>query len=132
MCAAFSVYDYINQQGKNEFREWSSKLQKTQRAKLNQYIDKLRFYGESLYPNTLTDSGIPGILKVRITASNVQLRPLLCRGPIKFGEEYTLLLGAKEVGSEWKPEDAPLKAKQCKDAIVSNPEMRRIVHERVL
>jgi hypothetical protein len=128
----FPIYDYVSEQGRNEFKDWSSKLQKTERAKLNHDIDKLMLYGESLYPRLPTDSEIPGILKIKITAANVQLRPLLCRGPVNPGKEFTFLLGAKERGSKWSPRNAPTTADRNKTAIVANPAIRRREHERVL
>lgn len=127
----FELYDYLSEDGTNEFKAWTEGLQKTQRAKLNEKLDKLAEYGDELYPQLLTDSSETGIQKLRIKAGNVQLRPLLCRGPIATHEEYTLLMGAKEVGSNWEPSGAPAKAKQRKAAVVSSPETRRKTHERI-
>lgn len=128
----FPLYDYVNIQGRNEFKVWSSRLQKTELAKLNERINKLEIYGESLYPDLPTDSEIPGILKIRITAARVQLRPLLCRGPVNVGKEYTFLFGAKEKGSKWLPPNAPATAQQNRTIITASPQARRTKHERVI
>lgn len=128
----FLLFDYLNIKGLNEFKGWSSKLQKNQKAKLDEKLTKLELYGQSLYPQLLTDSPVPGIQKLRITAGNVQLRPLLCRGPINIRQEYTLLMGAKEIGSEWSPKDAPKTANSKRQLVITSPSTGRIKHERVV
>lgn len=125
----FKIFDFVNKKGVNEFKKWSENLQKPQRAKLNEKIDKLAFYGDELMPQLLTDSGENGIKKLRITVHNVQLRPLLCNGPINNETEYTFLVGAKEIGDEWAPKDARKTARNNMDEIIANPEERRIEHE---
>lgn len=125
---AFEIYDYVDAAGHNLIAEWSKEQQKVQRAKLNAKIDMLNLYGEELFPEVLTDSPIRGIRKIRVKG-NVQLRPLLCRGP--HGDtEYTLLMGAKEVGDKFDPKDAPQTA-DVRKAIVAGDKNRRCKHERV-
>lgn len=126
----FTLYDYVNAQGKNEFKEWTENLQKTQRAKLNEKLDKLIKHGDELFPNMLTGTETPGILKLRIKG-NVQLRPLLCKGPVDIDSEYTLLMGAKEIGGKWSPKNAPSTANDKKCEVVADPGNRRKKHERV-
>lgn len=127
----FSLFDYINNKGENEFKKWSETLQKIQRAKLNQKLDKLELVGDSLMPELLTDTGIIGIKKLRIKVQNVQLRPLLCNGPINKESEYTLLMGAKEIGDKWSPQNAPQKALDKMREVIKNPSKKRRKHERV-
>ena len=55
--------------------------------------------GSNLFPQMLCGTETPGILKLRVKG-NVQLRPMLCRGPIEIDKEFTLLLGACEVGGK--------------------------------
>lgn len=93
----FLIYDYVNHYGQNEFKDWASRLEKPQRGKLNERIDKLALYGDALYPEMLTGTNVAGIQKLRVRGK-VQLRPLLCKGPINVEHEYTMLMGAKEVG----------------------------------
>lgn len=126
----FQLYDYVNHHGQNEFKDWTENLQKPHRAKLNEKLDKLALYGDTLYPHMLTDTDIPGIQKLR-SKGNVQLRPLLCRGPVKIKHEYTLLMGAKEVGSKWQPKEAPSLAKGKKNEVIGDPSNRRTEHETV-
>lgn len=125
----FKIFDFVNKKGVNEFKEWSENLQKSQRAKLNEKIDKLALYGDELMPQLLTDSGENGIKKLRITVQNVQLRPLLCNGPINNETEYTFLMGAKEIGGEWEPKNARETARKNMDEIIANPDKRRTKHE---
>lgn len=103
---SFSLYDYVNQKGENAFKEWAEGLQKVERAKLNERLDKLALNGESLLPLMLSDTNVPGIRKLKIKGK-VQLRPLLCRGPVDVHSEYTMLLGAIEKGDAWLPKRAP-------------------------
>ena len=126
----FKLFDYVNAAGENEIKKWASSLEKTQRAKLNQKLDLLERHGKGLLPDTLTQTSEVGILKIRIRG-NVQLRPLLCEGTVDINSEFTLLLGAKEVGSRWVPTGAPVKAKENKLTVSGNPQNRRVNHERV-
>lgn len=130
----FPLYDYVNESGENEFKSWTSQLQTKERAKLNEKLDKLTLHGDELYPQMLTGTSVAGIQKLRVHGQ-VQLRPLLCKGPLLnngvLEEAYTLLMGAKEVGSAWKPADAPQKANNKKQAVIESRGGRRQSHERV-
>ena len=126
----YALFDYVKENGDNDFRLWTEGLQIKERAKLNEKLDKLATYGDELYPHLLTDTDVPGIQKLRVKG-NVQLRPLLCRGPVFVGKEYTLLFGAKEVGGKLQPANAPTKAGDRKAQVKANPQSRRKLHERV-
>lgn len=126
----YKLFDYVDAHGRNEIKEWTESLQKPQRAKLNEMLDKLAMHGDTLHPAMMAGSGVAGISKLKVKG-NVQLRPLLCKGPIDVEGEYTLLKGAKEVGDELKPENAREIAKQNKETVKKYPENRRKIHERV-
>lgn len=126
----FLLYDFVSQNGINEIKAWTKTLQSTQRGKLRARLDMLQTHGEGLFPEILTGTDTPGILKLRIKG-NVQLRPMLCRGPIEVDKEYTLLMGAIEVGGNLKPTNADATANSRKNKIKCDPEHRRIKHERV-
>lgn len=128
----FLIFDYKNKHGLNEFKEWTLGLEKPQRAKLNEKIDKLSLHGDQLYPEMLTGTSVAGIQKLRVKVGNVQLRPLLCKGPVNMQNEYILLMGAKEVGDKWVPKEAPSMAATKKAEVIKDPTKRRIEHERVL
>ena len=126
----FKIHDFVNSKGVNEFKTWTLSLQKKEQGKLREKIDKLMLHGDELYPMMLTDTPIPGIKKIRVQGP-VKLRPLLCSGPVAVGQEYTMLLGAKEIGSQWAPKDAPTTANDKKNEVSQDPVKRRISHERI-
>lgn len=127
---SFVLYDHVNHRGDNAFKEWAQSLQGVQRAKLNERLDKLALHGETLMPLMLSDTNVPGIRKLKIKGT-VQLRPLLCRGPVDVHCEYTMLLGAIEKGDEWLPKKAPELARQIKNEVIEDPASRRKKHERL-
>lgn len=47
---AYKLFDYVDAQGRNVVEERLFILQKPQRAKLNQLLDKLVKHGDGLYP----------------------------------------------------------------------------------
>lgn len=126
----FKLFDYCNPAGENEFKAWTQALQPVQRGKLNAKLDMLKMLGDGLLPVTLTGTDTPGILKLRIKGS-VQLRPMLCKGPVDVDEEFSLLVGAIEVGSKLKPPNAAVIADGRKNEIRKYPDNRRVKHERV-
>jgi len=126
----FALYDYVSESGTNEFKDWTEGLQSKERAKLNEKLDKLQEHGDALYPHMLTGTDVAGIQKLRVQGG-VKLRPLLCKGPVAIAAEYTLLMGAKEVGSKWVPKSAPKTANDRKSAVSVSPATRRKPHERV-
>lgn len=127
---AYRLYDYVLPDGINDIRAWTAGLQVVERAKLNEKFDMLALHGEALLPHVLTESGEPGIRKLRVQGPT-KLRPLLCRGPCDVGTEYTFLAGAREVQSKWKPKGILAVAKKRKSDVVADPDGRRRKHERV-
>ena len=70
----FILYDYLNEHGHNEFKEWTQKLQKVECAKLNARLDMLASQGSELFPQILTGTPTAGILKLRVKVkSNLDL-----------------------------------------------------------
>jgi hypothetical protein len=127
----YQLYDYVNAKGVNEFKEWTKGLQNVHRAKLNSKLDFLAMHGENLPKDTLTNTGITCLFKLRVHG-NVQLRPLLCKAIFGLDKEYTLIKGATERDSKWDPPGAPDTAHDIKVDII-RPDLanRRIKHERV-
>ena len=120
----YILYDFVNDRGEDEFEAWRVGLEKKVRAKLDQKLHSLEMHGDELHPHTLTGTPVAGIKKLRIHG-NIQLRPLLCNGPINQDKEYTFLLGAKEIGSKFVPKNAPELAEENKNKIISAPDARR-------
>jgi len=126
----FRLFDFVNCHGKNEIKSWTKELQKKELAKLNAKLDLLALHGDDLLPDTLANTPTPGVLKLRVHGK-VQLRPMLCRGPIDIFGEYTLLIGAFERGGEFDPSKADQIADERKLEINRDPTNRRCKHERV-
>lgn len=126
----FNLYDHVNVQGENEIAAWTRDLQKWDRGKLASKLDMLQQHGRDLFPELLTGTDTPGILKLRVRG-NVQLRPMLCEGPVAVNREFTLLLGAIEVGSRLVPRHADALADEIKQAVKADPANRRKEHEHV-
>lgn len=127
---AFLLYDFVDSNGENVFKQWSLLLQKAERAKLNQKLDALEKHGDALFPQMLTNTDTAGILKLRVKGQK-QLRPMLCKGPVDVSGEFTLLLGAIE--KDWKliPKDADKLADKNKKKVKKEPLKYRVNHERV-
>jgi hypothetical protein len=125
----YALYDFLDANSVNIIKKWAAGLQKAERGKLREKIDKLAMHGDALHPHMLSDTAVPGIQKLRVQGG-VKLRPLLCKGPVEVASEYTLLLGAKEVGSKWSPKDAPNTANHNKKAVAADTTSRRSKHER--
>ena len=121
------LYDYKNLNNKNEIKKWTEGLEKKQRIQLNQKLDSLAQQGPDLPPKLLPSLG-QHIYKLRVK-SNVQLRPMLCKGPINNEKEFTLLLGAIEVGGKL-PKGSKERAVRNRGEIINDPK-RRCKHERI-
>lgn len=125
---AYTLFDYVDDSDSNLIKSWTESLQTTDRAKLNERLDKLEKHGDELVPRLLTGTKVAGILKLRIQG-RVQMRPMLCKGPAKVSEEYTLLAGAKEVGDKLTPREVEKTASARKKEVVADNKRRKL-HER--
>ena len=125
----YALFDYLTNKGINDFKIWTEKLQKTQRAKLNAKLDMLKQKGPELFPHILTGTNTAGIQKLRVSG-NVQLRPMLCKGPIDIEKEFTLLKGAIEKQGKLQPKKADQIASDRKKDVIKD-KTRRTKHERI-
>lgn len=126
----YTIYDHVDEHGRNTIKEWTSELQAPDRAKVDQKIDMLITSGSDLPPKLLSDSRSPHIKKLRLIGlGKVQLRPMFCKGPINNYIEFTLLMGAIEKGSKLDPPDADYKAENLRQEVIANPSLRRCPHE---
>ena len=123
------LYDYRTPTNANEISEWTRTLEKEQRIKLNHKLDMLTQVGPNLSPRLLAGPIFRHIYKLCVKG-RVQLRPMLCKGPIDNEREFTLLLGAREVGGNLVPRDAPQRAERNRTEVVNDRE-RRCEHERI-
>lgn len=115
---------YVDRNGACPFLVWYLRLQKREQAKLDAKIDMLAEHGETLNPTVLSPTSVPGILELRVTGG-VTLRPMVCRGPMRPHEEYTLLCGAVERDRKYLPRDAAAMAARYRDEIKTDPTARR-------
>jgi len=129
MLAKWTIFDYVDPVDGNLFMQWSARLQKKERAKLNQRLDSLAIHGPGLIPGILSPTGTPSIFKLKIHGK-VQLRPLLCEGPGRGEDAFTLLLGAFEISNDYVPKGAPLMAARMRECLIKDVR-RRVLHERV-
>ena len=107
----FALFDYTDKNGKNDIKRWTKALEPAQRGKLNLRLDMLSLHGSGLFPEMLSGTNTAGILKLKVKG-NVQLRPMLCKGPINHENEFTLLIGATERDFCLVPDKADEKANE--------------------
>ncbi|HEV3279398.1 MAG TPA: hypothetical protein VG860_21585 [Terriglobia bacterium] len=129
---AWELFDYVNARSENEFKKWTLGLQKGYLGKLNSKIDLLEQHGMGLLPNMLEGPlvGYPNTYKLTCKG-RVQLRPMLCRGPVKNDQEFTFLIGATERDWEYVPSNAPKEAENRRLEVLADSKNRRRAHEKV-
>jgi hypothetical protein len=126
----WAIYDHLDRQGVNVIAEWTRGLERVQRKLLRAKLDMLAIAGPDLPTQLLAGTGVAHIYKLRVKG-NVQLRPMLCRGPVENDAEFTLLYGAIEVGSALQPANAAERAAVIREEILAEPNNRRCEHERI-
>ena len=126
------IYDYVDLNGRNDFKAWSRELQSPDLARLNRKLKMLEDNGSDLGPKLLAGplKGFAHIYKLRVRGT-VELRPLLCKGPVDNDREFTLLKGAYEVGSDWVPSSARQDAVARREEVIGDAENRRCRHIKV-
>lgn len=123
------IYHFTDSRGDSILKEWVEeiRLPMRQRGQLDRKIDSLAQNGPCLPPQLLAGTRSRHIRKLKIK-SNIQLRPMLCAGPLNMDEEFTLLLGAVERDYKLDPLDAPERAEANRQTLLSD-HSRRIEHE---
>jgi len=96
------------------------------RAKMDVSLNRLRMLDFALVSRKLLAGPLAGtkVYKLRLRCENRELRPLLCRGPVGAPLDYTLLLGAIEVGDRLRPHDAEGRADLNRKVLIANPGWR--------
>ena len=122
------LFDYVTSHHSNDILEWTLRLQKPDRARLEQKLDRLRQISFDLAKDTHLLAGpvFASIWKLRVNAS-VMLRPHLCKGPVDKSAEYTLLIGSIEVGDRL-PEGVEKSALSRQREVEVDPGRRRVPH----
>jgi hypothetical protein len=125
------LYDYVDERGRNSIRDWTEEYGRRQRAQLNSKLDQLAANGEDVGSNVLLRMSST-ILKLKVRTKGVELRPMLCKGPLAVNDEFTILIGARE--EEWAlvPKDVVEQAEARRGEVLAAPQARRTVHERII
>ena len=127
-----SLWDFLDKRGDNAIKKWGVLQTKRDRAMLNQRFDRLvQVDFELAIGSKLLAGPVYGhIYKMQIHG-DVQLRPMLYKGPVKNADEYTLLLGAVE--RDWKlvPASAKRDAEDNRKTVLASPLTCRKAHERI-
>lgn len=127
---SWKIYEFLVRPNVGIIEVWlkQARIQKRAKDLLNQKLDLLEQLGLELPPGLLAGPIDGHIYKLRIRAQRVQLRPLLCRGPLQNNSEFTLLCGATERDDELVPMNIVQRAEQHRQMILAEPQ-RRQLHE---
>lgn len=126
------LWDFLDNRGDNVIKTWGAAQTKRDRGMLNQRFDRLvQVDFELAVGSNLLAGPIYGrVYKMQIHG-DVQMRPMLCKGPLRNDDEYTLLLGAIERGRKLVPASAKKDAEYNRGLVVASPLTRRKTHERI-
>jgi hypothetical protein len=125
------LWNFKDEKGGNVITEWGRQQTTRDQAKLDQKFDRLMqidfvlAHGTKLLVGPIEKQ--KHIYKMKITG-DVQLRPMLCRGPADKDNEYTLLVGAIEKGSKLIPGAGQAEKRRM---VLLNDPKRRCVHVRI-
>jgi hypothetical protein len=123
----WSIYFFLSERGVNLITDWldAEKISVKQRADFQAKIDLFERGGSDLITGFITDTPIaPDIYKMKIKGQ-VQLRPMVCRGPLDLGREYTVLVGWIERDNARVPNNIKKKASENRSIIIADPRRRR-------
>jgi hypothetical protein len=124
----WTIWEAIDRRGVGVLTDARRRLQKPQRAKLDQKLDMLEQNGPNLSPGLLSGPGVGRqrhIYELKIRG-RVALRPLLCKGPIDMENEWTFLVWAEERDNQMRPAGAPEEAERIRSEILRDRTRRRI------
>ena len=121
---AFSLYDFVDEDGESVISSWRSGLTTRSVARLDSKLHMLEISGPTLGPKLLAGP----IKKTRhiyklIIHADVMLRPMLCKGPFQMETEFTLLVGAKEIQGRLIP--GPESAVANRTTLLANGKRRK-------
>lgn len=122
----YQLYDFLDDRGRSVIQEWvrREKLTVRDRAALNIRFKRIRQVDFVLAQKSLISGPIHKHVYKCVIHGDVMLRPMLCRGPFKAEEEYTLLLGAIERDRKL-PKGSVEQAEQNRDTLIAYPTKRR-------
>ncbi len=127
----FSLHEYVDGRGQGTITSWRDGLQRRAQARFNDKAKLLREEGPTVSTELLAGPikdatrKYRHLYKLRIQVGGVQLRPILCKGPIDKTTEFTFLMGAFEVGGKWNPRNSCAKANKRRVAIIDDADWRQ-------
>lgn len=101
---AWRFKDRLDQRGENVIRAWLDGLPLKAMAKIDGRIRHLAVCGEFPSPYVEKIKGHDGVFELRVVSFDVQYRPLGGFGP--GAGEFTLVMGAREIGDRIEPVNA--------------------------
>jgi hypothetical protein len=132
------IYEYIENNGESAIGRWlrEEDISDRDRGQLLQKLDLLAMHGTDLSTGIL--AGPIASKKKRakfqshiyklVVHGQRMLRPMLCRGPINKDSEFTLLIGAIEVGGVLSVD--AIEAESRRQEILQNPANKRRLNGR--
>jgi hypothetical protein len=122
------IWEFLASGNDRVIRKWFKveDITPQERAKLDVALNHLRTLDLALVSHKLLAGPLRGtkIYKLRLRCNNRELRPMLCRGPVGERLDYTLLLGAIEVGNRLNPYNAEDRAAKNRELLIENPNWR--------
>jgi hypothetical protein len=124
------VYCFVSKRGQNVIREWLDELKvgAAQRAEFQLKLTLLENGGPDTVPGFITETPVAkNIYKAKIKGNKgwIQLRPMLCKGPLLLDQEFTFLLGVVEKDRVLIPKDWERRAQTNREIVVGDPKRRR-------
>ena len=118
----YKLFEFLTDRGRAVIHEWvkDERLSARDRAALNIRFKRIRQVDFDLANGTLISGPIFKHVYKCVIHATVMLRPMLCRGPMKIEDEYTLLLGAIERNKKL-PEGTKERAEENREALISYP-----------
>lgn len=104
MNVAFSLYNFIDEEGESVILRWRAGLTVRSKAQFDSKLHMLEISGGNLGPKLLAGPiQKTGHIYKLIIHADVMLRPMLCKGPVEMDTEFTLLVGAREIQGKLIP-----------------------------
>ncbi len=122
------IYCFLTHRWENIIKAWleSEKITRTQIAYFQAKIDAYENGGPDLNPGLIEGPVAKKIYKMKIKGNkgHVQLRPMVCYGPVADAE-VTLLFGAIEKDFKLRPENCKDQAQTNRETLIADPRRRR-------
>jgi len=137
MAYKWKIYEYL-ERGESTIGRWlrEEDITERDRGQLVSKMDMLALQGMDLLPGLLAGpiaskkkrDRIQSHIYKLVVHGQRMLRPMLCRGPVDMGGEFTMLIGAIEVGGILNVDVA--EAEVRRQEVIANPEETRRINGR--